>query len=501
MPRARKWFKTGLATVHAAALLLVCGCAWAWAQDGGPPDPATKPVKIPAVEKIVNPERKVLSWDSGLNKSHVIPALEIPAFLFLLNRYDRAVYPSLMENGKRVYSTSFSNFRDHALHGPWGVDQDAFAMNQFNHPYGGTVYHGFARSAGLNYWEALAYDNLGSLAWELGGETTSPSYNDQISTGIGGSFFGEVLFRMANLVLEGDGSEPGLWRKVGAGLLSPAAAVNRYAFGARFKPLFPSNDPALSWRFSLGESLHSDLNDQGHRSTIARNEVSADYSLSYGLPGKTGYTYDRPFDYFHFEFTTHGNRSNPVDNIMIRGLLLGTDYELGDTYQGIWGLYGGYDFISPNIFRVSSTSVSLGTTFRARFSEAVVLQGSVLGGVGYAAAGNVAQVGERDYHYGVAPQGLVAFRLLFGNRAMFDVTGRRYTISGNGGDDPGGRESINRLNLGLTVRIFRSQALGLQYIASSRDAVYPGRSGTRQTVGTVALVYSMIGDTGFGVVK
>jgi hypothetical protein len=67
------------------------------------------------------------------------------------------------------------------------------------------MYHGFARSAGLNYWESLIYTNVGSFLWETGGETTNPSINDQFAGGIGESFFGEALFRMAGLVLEGDG--------------------------------------------------------------------------------------------------------------------------------------------------------------------------------------------------------------------------------------------------------------------------------------------------------
>jgi hypothetical protein len=54
----------------------------------------------------------------------------------------------------------------------------------------------------------------------------------------------------------------------------------------------------------------------------------------------------------------------------------------------------------------------------------IALQGSALGGVGNAAAGNVTQVGLRDYHYGVAPQGILALSLIMGDRAMIDLTGR-----------------------------------------------------------------------------
>jgi hypothetical protein len=374
-------------------------------------------------------------------------------------------------------------------------------MNQFMHPYQGSIYQGFARSAGLNFWESFLYTNVGSFLWETGGETTHPSINDQIASGIGGSFFGEALFRMASLVLEADGGKPGFWRELGATLLSPPTGFNRLAFGDRFKPVFPSHDPATFWRLRLGVNLNTDVNDPVSSSTVDQHEAAADFIMAYGLPGKPGYRYTRPFDYFHFEFTTLGNADNPVDNIMIRGLLLGKDYEAGNSYRGIWGLYGGYDYISPHIFRVSSTSVSLGTTFQWWLSQAVALQGSVLGGVGYAAAGNVTQVGERDYHYGVAPQGLVALRLILGDRAMFDLTGRAYYLTGMGGEDPGGSETIDRLNMGFTVRIYDRHAIGIHYIASLRDAHYPDRADSHQTVGTVSLVYTFLGDPGFGAVE
>jgi len=105
-----------------------------------------------------------LSWETGTDKSYLIPALEIPAFLLLLNVYDRLAYPNSVESdGKKTYDTNLSTFWAHVVHGPWGVDQDSFAMNQSGHPYQGSMYHGFARSAGLNYWESLFYDNVGSF--------------------------------------------------------------------------------------------------------------------------------------------------------------------------------------------------------------------------------------------------------------------------------------------------------------------------------------------------
>jgi len=36
-----------------------------------------------------------LSWETGTGKSYLIPALEIPAFILLLNGYDRLAYPTM----------------------------------------------------------------------------------------------------------------------------------------------------------------------------------------------------------------------------------------------------------------------------------------------------------------------------------------------------------------------------------------------------------------------
>jgi hypothetical protein len=442
-----------------------------------------------------------LNWDTGAGKSYLIPALEIPVFILALNGYSRLATPNEEEDGKKVYSVTLSSFRDHVFHGPWGFDRDAFAMNQLMHPYQGSIYYGLARSAGLSFWESFAYTFAGSFLWETGGETTPPSVNDQVASGIAGAFFGEPLFRMASLLLEGGGEKPGFWRELGATVLSPPTGFNRLVFGERFKPVFPSHDPATFWRLQFGAFLNNRLYDQGGLSHVGRKDSTINFSMAYGLPGKPGYSYTRPFDYFHFESMAVSNSENPIQDVMLRGLLFGKKYEAGDSYRGVWGLYGGYDYISPQIFRVSSTAASLGTTFQWWLAKAVALQGSVLGGIGYGAAGKVAGSGERDYHYGIAPQGLLALRLILDDKAMLDATARGYYISGLGSTETGGNETIGRLNMGLTVRIYGRHALGIQYLASRRDAHYPDRADSQQRAGTFSLVYTLLGDTRFGAVE
>jgi hypothetical protein len=447
--------------------------------------------------------KKVLSWETGANRSYLIPALEVPGFLVLLNIYDRLAYPDQTQDGKKVYSSTFSSTWDHLRTQNWVFDQDPFNINQFAHPYQGATMYGLARSSGLNFWESLAYSNMGSFLWKMAGETDPPSINDQITTGNAGSLLGEALFRMAGLVLEGGGDKPDGWHELGAAIISPTTAVNRYAFGDRFKTVFPSHNPATYWRTQVGSSYDS----------ISKLNATLDFGMSYGLPGKPGYTYKRPLDYFDFEISGQARANNPVSNVLLRGLLYGTDYHAGDNYRGIWGLYGSYDYLSPSAFRVSTTAISLGTTGQLWLAQDVALQGSILGGVGFGAAGTTpSSEGDRDYHYGVAPQGLLALRLLFGHRAALEVVGRGYYVTGSGQfnslstssnpvDSAGGSETIVRIKSAFNIRVYGRHGLGLQYVESMRDSQYGTQPSRHQRDGTVSLVYTFTGDSHFGAVE
>ena len=442
--------------------------------------------------------KRVLSWETGKGKSYFIPALEIPGFIVVLNGFDRLVFRNEREDGKRVYSSNLSTFWDHLIHGPWRYDNDAFHVNQFGHPYQGSIYHGFARSAGLNFWESLGYTFVGSFLWETAGETTHPSINDQVASGIAGSFFGEVLFRMASLLLESGGGEPGFWRELGAAALSPPTGFNRLVFGDRFKAVFPSRDPAVFQWVRVGGGLI--VSDRTGSNVTHRNQENLTYSMAYGLPGKPDYSYARPFDYFQVDVGAI-SRGNIFENITTRGLLLGKKYEVGNSYRGIWGLYGSFDYISPQFFRVSSTAGSLGTTFQWWLAPTVALQGTVLGGIGLGAAGKAPSELARDYHFGIAGRWLGALRLILGDVAMLNITGRGYYVSSLGGSKPKGTEAITHLEPGLFFRIYGHHALGIQYTTLYRNARYPGRGNVHQAQGTLSLVYALLSDTRFGAVE
>jgi hypothetical protein len=433
--------------------------------------------------------------DSNSEKSYLVPAVEIISFELLLNLYDREY-----EN-ENTYGTDSDSIHEN-LHRGWVWDRDPFAVNQLGHPYAGSIYHGFARSSGLNYWESLGYTFAGSWLWEVAGETGSPSANDQISTGIGGSFLGEALYRTATWVLDNGHGKPSVGNTLGAGALSPSATFNRFVYSDRFRAAAPTTDPVVLTRAGIGAKTNTHVDDDGRSNTDESTDLLAEFSVDYGLPGKTGYSYTKPFDYFHFEVGGLSDSHNHVDRAIARGLLVGDDYEIGDDYKGVWGLYGSYDYISPGVFRVASTAVSVGTTAQQLLSDRIALQGSVLGGIGFGAAGTVSDDQEqRDYHYGEIPQALVDLRLVFGESSILQVTGRDYYVLGGSINDVGGDENIAQVAVSWTFRVSGPHALSLQYTASTRVAQFDVAPDQDQSVESVSLVYSFLGGAEFGATR
>jgi hypothetical protein len=109
----------------------------------------------------------VLSWESGVGKSYLIPAGEIAAFIFGLNQVDRHAFSS--RDYDSDLHTAWRNLRTAPV-----FDADPFSVNQIGHPYQGSIYYGLARSAGLNYWQSLLYTIGGSFLWETAGERVPP---------------------------------------------------------------------------------------------------------------------------------------------------------------------------------------------------------------------------------------------------------------------------------------------------------------------------------------
>ena len=422
-------------------------------------------------------------------RSFVLPAVEIVAMDTLINLAGRRRDPA-------AYEVTPASIRRN-LRGPWVVDDDPFTINQFLHPYQGAMYHNMARSSGLSYWQSVAYTFAGSALWEIAGETTRPSKNDQIASGIAGSFLGEPLFLTSRLLLGRRDDGPGFWRALSAAIASPPAGFNRLMFGDRFDATGPEGIGASDMRVQLG--VTSDVT-AGLRSmsNATMETASVGASVDYGFPGKTGYTYARPFDYFRLEVMAS---SGGLEHLSTRGLLAGRRYGGSEGNHGVVGVYGSYDYFAPDGFRVSSTAVSFGTTLQKKTLGAVALQTTGLLGVGYTATRSIDGGESRTYHYGVAPQALASVRLVGGRRASLDVTAREYFVSDIGGFGASQRDVIFRGDASLAVRLAGQHAVAVQYLLAERDARPSGVPEFNQTRATIGVFYTFLGPAGFGTVR
>jgi hypothetical protein len=433
--------------------------------------------------------RPALPQDEGGHKSYILPVVEIVAMDAAVNLGGRRwIDPASFA------VTPASIHRN--LRGPWVIDDDPFEINQLGHPYQGAMYHGATRSNGLSYWPSVAYTFAASALWEIAGETKPPSRNDQIASGIAGSFLGEPLFRISRLLLERADHGPGIWRTLGSVLASPPTGLNHVLVGAPAGSLAPDAVPFSDIRVQFGATAISTGRSRSV-SSLALTEPRLALSMDYGYPGKASYRYERPFDYFRIESSVS---ADGLEYLFTRGLIAGTDYgsaRLG----GIWGLFGTYDYFAPDDFRFSSTAFSFGTTLQASISESLVVQSSGLVGGGYAAAHQVEQTDGRDYHYGVAPQALANLRLIAGRQAALDLTAREYFVSPVGGFGTGQRDLIFVGDASLAVRIYSRHALGLTYQLAGRNSDYLTLPDQRQARSTVGVFYTFLGSGGFGAVR
>ena len=428
-----------------------------------------------------------LSIDSAQSRNYLLPALQIGAFQFLLNRFDNLFLGD-------DFAVSLRSIRRN-LHSGWTTDNDSFVVNQIGHPYQGSIYYGLARSNGLPFWQSFGYAFAGSAVWEIAGETTRPSKNDQITTSIGGSFLGESLFRMSHLLLERGGGLAPAWRELGAAAISPPLGLNRY-LGVAGAKAFESGQPATFVRYQAGASttLNSNLGPSLERGD---NEAALEFNLDYGLPGKNGYQYRRPFDYFSFQVRT-ANRN--IESLTNRGLLVGSAYSAGERYRGIWGIYGSFDYLAPQVFRLSSSALSLGSTGQLRISPSLAMQGHASAGIGYTAMGTVRSSVPRDDRYGLAPQMLLALRMVLGNDASLDLVARKYLAGNLIRSSSDATDRVFRGEASITMRVKRNHLVSLKYITSRRDSTLFGPGAPTQRRDTIGVYYTYQPSDGFGIV-
>jgi hypothetical protein len=192
--------------------------------------------------------------------------------------------------------------------------------------------------------------------------------------------------------------------------------------------------------------------------------------------------------------------ANGIEGLSTTGLIYGNDCAFGPNYRGIWGLYGSYDYLAPQIFHLSTMSFSLGTTGQWWATQSIAVQGTVLAGLGYAAASSMHRTAdERDYHYGAAPRRALRSGCAASSAADFsaDMLARMVSL-GSIDRRNAGRDEIANVDTALTWRIQGRHAVGVNCAWSHRSTSSPDVSGRRQTLGRVGLFYTLVAPDGSG---
>lgn len=436
-----------------------------------------------------------LAPDEGIEpSSRWLPAAEALGFNLGLNLFARLQKPPGNEFETDLHSISRN------LRSAWVYDVDPFGTNEFQHPYQGSVSFAAARSTGNGFYTSALYALGGSLLWEVAGETEPPSINDQWSTTVGGVFFGETLHRLAALILDAGGVRPGPWRELGAGLISPAGGLNRLLGDNRWREADLTPNP---WRgeLRLAAAVRGQVDAVGATPPSRGAAAEITGRLTYGLP-VGDWEPQKPFDHFDAQASgvvgAAGGSSGEWASLLLRGLVHGATYGSGSS-RGLWGLYGHYDYLSPEIFRVSSSGLGLGTTFRHAWGGDWAVGGTALGSMGFGAGGAAAQpVGGRDYHFGSTLSGVAELQLEWAARLALRLRWRHYLVSGRASPDVKTFESLDYGAAVLLVRVAGRHSVGADFSLARRRAVYRDQPEVSSRANGVHLIYVLVTDGGLG---
>lgn len=179
-----------------------------------------------------NYRQEEMNKQSKTEKNYLLPAVEVVGLNLFVGAFN--AYVTNEDFAKISFSTIGDNFETGFV---W--DEDNYLTNQFAHPFHGANYFNAARSNGLEFWESIPYAIGGSLMWEFFMENEPPSYNDLVNTSVTGITFGEISYRVSNLII--DESATGLeriLREITSTVINPMQGFNRLIKGDMWKSGF-----------------------------------------------------------------------------------------------------------------------------------------------------------------------------------------------------------------------------------------------------------------------
>lgn len=363
----------------------------------------------------------------------------------------------------------------------WEWDHDRFNINQFGHPYQGSMYYTSARYHGHGVLVSAGYTALGSLQWEYFMEREKVSYNDFVTTTMGGAMMGEITFRIAESIL--DESRTGLervLRELGAAAVNPVYAVNRMIDGNTFAPKRKPKsrnriaEERARYRVSSGANLPFHSTTRGETSDPSQKvpKANTEVLVMYGNPFRA----QGPYDHFIFNAGVNMFR-DPVATVSGRAQLASRGIFRTERGEGMLLAAQNIEFLNNGIYKLGANG--LGGGYAHRFSWTRWWH-SLHGELGFVPVGAVSteffRRQARDYNLGYGAYStlrLAAGRSGLGHMALVSERYWVHTRSGAKGD-----ELIGVAHFETGFPVWGNWGGLLSYASYDRSARYP-EHGTR----------------------
>ena len=275
------------------------------------------------------------------------------------------------------FKVSLSSWWENLRYGfEW--DFNSFSINQFGHPYQGSLYFNAGRANGLSFWESAPIAALGSATWEYFGEKNHASINDFVTTTMGGIALGEMFHRAGWLVR--DARESGGKRRtkeILAMLVDPITGANRFLNGDASRV---SENPAGLKPTSTVGDFEAGVQWNGEPNSRAVNSAGKPYlGINLGYNDIFSSPSRLPFDAFNVTLRVGGGSG--ISEAAVRGRLYGRFFGDAQNPQPTEFLVlQAYDYQSNGIFDYGGQSVVLGMSRLFRLSDSVRLAAFGVGG-------------------------------------------------------------------------------------------------------------------------
>ena len=192
-------------------------------------------------------------------------------------------------------------------------DDNKFRTNQLVHPFNGSTYFNAARANGIGFWGSSGMSLAGAFIWECCGETHPMSFNDMISTGIGGHR--PRRDRLPGLVAHPRQHEAGqgaLRARGGGAPLRPDPRLQPGRRRATASEVKGNPADPLDWRPEFQLTIRGGARVIGQGESISENTNTygfLEWVLNYGDPwdGKD----HRPYDRFDVQAAVELRRQDP----------------------------------------------------------------------------------------------------------------------------------------------------------------------------------------------